>query len=85
MECPFCHEYRYRGDWSDRQWNEDWPKGSPSVVVDGMQRNCCKKCSDEKGYYFRATPAETERGSQPDEPNIRGAAESKSEEKKQEQ
>ena len=66
MECPFCHVVRYSRDWSKRQWNEDWPHGSPFVMVDGWPRNCCNACADEKGSYFRATPAETERGSQRD-------------------
>ena len=79
MECPVCEQWRPHKYWSERQWEANGRKGSPFVVVDGWQRNCCKKCSDEEGYYFRATPAETERGSQPDEPNIRGAADEEKE------
>ena len=74
MECPFCNTLKYRASWSDPQWNKGYPNGSPYVVVNGMERNCCKDCSDHKGWYFRATVAETDRGSQPDEPNIRCAA-----------
>ena len=78
-ECPVCHKLKYSGDSCKKRRDANGRKGSPFVVVDGWQRNCCKQCSDVKGYYFRATPAETERGSQPDEPNIRGAADEEKE------
>ena len=91
MECPFCHELRYSGDWSKHQWNANWPHGSPDVEVNGWKRNCCRWCSNRDGWYFRERPAETERGSQRDaegsatgETNTRGAAQSKSEERKEE-
>ena len=85
MECPVCREKKYSGDWSRRQWEANGRKGSPFVVVDGWQRMCSRQCSEIEEYYFRATPAETERGSQPSEPKASGAADSKSEEGEKEE
>jgi len=52
MICPLCNKPRQKKDWSPHQWRQE----SPSVIVNGWRRNCCKHCSQEVGWYFKDQP-----------------------------
>ena len=48
MFCPACEQFKEKKcHWSSHQWKAY----RVDVVVGGYERNCCKECSDEKGWY----------------------------------
>ena len=49
MTCPVCQEWRCGRDWSPVQRFHRDPRAKGG---DGWERNCCKHCSDEPGWYY---------------------------------